>query len=104
MKKIGFAFGLVGAAALVSLSVMAIPPGSPEDPVGDNVCICHQTQHHQNNDGNENENQKGVLICVDPNSTKKLNQHIEKHGDPLVPQDISVEECTGEEEDDSGEG
>jgi hypothetical protein len=81
MKKtvsLGFAFVLVALAASLTVPAAAVP----EDPPDDNVCICHNTQHHKNNEGEANENQKTVIICVDPNSNV-IPAH-EKHGDAIV--------------------
>ena len=81
MKKLA---GWCLALALVALAGGLAAPAAaiPEDPPNDNVCICHQTQHHQNNQGNANDNQKGVIICVDPNSVP-FEKHT-KHGDACI--------------------
>jgi hypothetical protein len=102
MKKVpGLLFALLVVALAFALSSSA--SAEPQDPPNDNTCICHQTQY---NNKNKNANQKGVLICVDPQSLP-ANKHF-KHGDPCVEhfgtelapacdgQAISLEECTGE--------
>ncbi len=104
MKKVsGLAFVLlvIALAFVFSSAASAVP----DPPPNDNVCICHQTQHHKNNIGQANDNQKGVLICVDPNSLP-TNKHF-KHGDDCVEpfneapacdgSSTTLEECTGEE-------
>ena len=93
MKKVsGLAFVLlvIALAFVFSSSASAIPNPPPND----NVCICHQTQHHKNNIGQANPNQKGVLICVDPNSLP-TNKHF-KHGDDCVEPFNEAPACNGE--------
>jgi hypothetical protein len=93
MKKlVCLGFVLVAFAVLVAAPAAAVP----ENPPPGNRCICHQTQHHQNNEGDANDNQKGVIICSNESSQQKVNQHIQKHGDLLVPTEISEAECLGE--------
>jgi hypothetical protein len=103
MKKVS---GLVFVLLVIALAFVFSSAASaiPDPPPNDNVCICHQTQHHKNNIGQANDNQKGVLICVDPNSLP-TNKHF-KHGDDCVEpfneapacsgNSITLEECTGE--------
>ena len=95
MKKV-LSLGFV----LVVLAVLCAAPAAavPENPPPGNRCICHQTQHHQHTESpsDANENQKGVIICSNQSSQQKINQHIEKHGDLLVPTEISEAECLGE--------
>jgi hypothetical protein len=74
----GLALVLVALAAIFAAPAMA----DPDPPPNDNVCICHNTQYYQNNQGNANDNQKVVIICVDPNSNV-IPAH-EKHGDDIV--------------------
>lgn len=94
-KATGLVFVLlVIAMALVFTSAAsAIPPHVPGP--NDNQLICHQTQHHQLKQGDANENQKGVIINVDPSSIAK-NPHI-KHGDaciePINPDPRAVAAC-----------
>lgn len=89
MKKLAgwcFVFALVGFAGGFATPALAIP----EDPPNDNVCICHQTQHNRDV---PNENQKGVIICVDPNSVP-FNKHT-KHGDACIEGMNDGEDLTG---------
>ncbi|HEX2463965.1 MAG TPA: hypothetical protein VHR17_05005 [Thermoanaerobaculia bacterium] len=103
MKKVSglwFVLLVIALAFVFSSAASAVP----DPPPNDNVCICHQTQHHKNNIGQANPNQKGVLICVDPNSLP-ANKHF-KHGDDCVEpfnqapacngNSTTLAECTGE--------
>jgi hypothetical protein len=101
MKKVpGLLFALLVIAMAFALSSSA--SADPNPPPNDNVCICHQTQY---NNKAQNPNQKGVLICVDPQSLP-TNKHF-KHGDDCVEpfneapacegRSTTLEECTGEQ-------
>ena len=77
------------ALTVVALAASFVPAvANPDPPPNDNVCICHQTQWKKLDEGEANDNQKVVVICVDPHSNV-IPAH-EKHGDFIA---SSPEEC-----------